>query len=80
MSKSSAKEIAQHTSLTSPFRYYPSALPDLNLFFPPHWHNEFELNYIRSGRAVFYYTIITVFASQRKREIFSFFSRTRRTA
>ena len=51
MSKSSAKEIAQHTSLTSPFRYYPSALPDLNLFFPPHWHNEFELNYIRSGRA-----------------------------
>lgn len=55
MSKSSAKELAQHTSLTSPFRYYPSALPDLNFFFPPHWHNEFELNYIRSGRAVFYY-------------------------
>lgn len=51
----SAKEIAQHTSLSSPFRYYPSALPDLNLSFPPHWHNEFELNYIRSGTAVFYY-------------------------
>lgn len=53
MSKSSAKELTQHTSLTSPFRYYPSALPDLNFFFPPHWHNEFELNYIRTGRAVF---------------------------
>ena len=50
MSKSSAKELTQHTSLTSPFRYYPSALPDLNFFFPPHWHNEFELNYIRTGR------------------------------
>ena len=64
MSKSSAKEIAQHTSLTSPFRYYPSALPDLNLFFPPHWHNEFELNYIRSGRAVFYYNGIRFTAEE----------------
>lgn len=51
----SAKENAQHTSLSSPFRYYPSALPDLDFSFPPHWHNEFELNYIRSGTAVFYY-------------------------
>ena len=64
MSKSSAKESAQHTSLTSPFRYYPSALPDLNLFFPPHWHNEFELNYIRSGRAVFYYNGIRFTAEE----------------
>ena len=49
------KESAQHTSLFSPIRYYPSALPDLNPFFPPHWHNEFELNFICSGSGSFYY-------------------------
>lgn len=54
MPRTSKKESAQHTSLFSPIRYYPSALPDLNPFFPPHWHNEFELNFIHSGTAVFF--------------------------
>lgn len=54
MPTTSKKEPAQHTSLSSPIRYYPSALPDLNPFFPSHWHNEFELNFIRSGTAVFF--------------------------
>lgn len=54
MPTTSKKEPAQHTSISSPIRYYPSALPDLNPFFPPHWHNEFEMNYIRSGRGIFY--------------------------
>lgn len=54
MPKTSKKELAQHTSLSSPIRYYPSGLPDLMPFIPSHWHNEFELNYIQSGTGTFY--------------------------
>lgn len=55
MPKLSEKEPVQHTSLTTPFHYYPSAIPSLTPFITSHWHNEFELNYIRSGSGVFYY-------------------------
>lgn len=55
MPKPSEKEPVQHTSLTTPFHYYPSAIPSLTPFITSHWHNEFELNYIRSGSGVFYY-------------------------
>ncbi len=54
MQKTSKKEFVQHTSLSSPLRYYPSGLPDLLPFVSPHWHNEFELNFIRSGTGIFY--------------------------
>lgn len=54
MSNSSSRELAQHTSLSVPFRYYPSGLPDLLPFIAPHWHHEFEINVVRSGNAVFY--------------------------
>ncbi len=54
MTKPSKKESVQHTSLSSPIKYYPSGLPDLIPFIPSHWHNEFELNFIRSGTGIFY--------------------------
>lgn len=53
MSNPSIRESAQHTSLTAPFRYYPSGLPDLMPFIAPHWHPEFEINVVQSGSAVF---------------------------
>lgn len=53
MSNPSIRESAQHTSLTAPFRYYPSGLPDLLPFIAPHWHPEFEINVISSGSAAF---------------------------
>ena len=64
MSSTILKEHVQHTTLSSPLQYYPSALPDLAPFFPPHWHNEFELNYITSGTCSFYHNGMQYFPKQ----------------
>ena len=55
MNKTSYKEHVQHTSLLAPYKYYPSAIPDLSPCFPPHRHPEFEINYITDGSASFTY-------------------------
>ena len=53
MNKTFFKERAQHTTLLAPYKYYPSAIPDLSPLFPPHCHSEFEINYILDGNATF---------------------------
>ena len=53
MTKKNYKEHAQHTSLLAPYKYYPSGVPVLSPFFSPHWHSEFEINFILSGSAAF---------------------------
>ena len=53
MSRPVLKECYRHTTIPTPYKYYPSAIPDLSPTFVRHWHNEFEINYIVKGMAVF---------------------------
>lgn len=46
MNKSVLRENYQHTTILVPYKYYPSAVPDLTVFIEAHWDEEFELNYI----------------------------------
>lgn len=47
------KEKRVHSSRLVPFSYYASCLSDYFSNVPLHWHKEFELNYIISGRGEF---------------------------
>lgn len=64
MNKSVLREIYQHTTIPIPYKYYPSAVPDLTVFIEPHWHEEFEVNYIRKGIASFEYRNKTYVAQE----------------
>lgn len=64
MNKSVLREIYQHTTILVPYKYYPSAVPDLTVFIEPHWHEEFEVNYIRKGTAAFEYRNKTYVAQE----------------
>ncbi|MCM1489185.1 MAG: AraC family transcriptional regulator [Firmicutes bacterium] len=47
------EEKKRHSSKLIPFSYYKSLIPDYFANVPMHWHGEFEINYIISGRAEF---------------------------
>lgn len=49
----SYKEKKKHSSKLVPFSYYKCMIPDYFVNVPLHWHDEFEINYIISGRAKF---------------------------
>lgn len=55
MNNLSAKEKRKHGSVSIPYSFYECRVPDLFPFVPLHWHNEFELNYMVSGRSEFTY-------------------------
>ena len=55
MSRPILKEGYQHTTIPVPYKYYPSAIPDLSPMMIRHWHNEFEINYVVSGVGIFNY-------------------------
>ena len=55
MNKTILRQEIRHTTLRVLYKYYPSAVPDYSPFIEPHWHEEFEINYIRSGTARFEY-------------------------
>lgn len=42
-------EKRKHSSTLIPFSFYKSSIPELFPFVPLHWHEEWELNYIREG-------------------------------
>ena len=50
---SSLEEKCRHSSILIPYTYYNCQLPDAFSYVPLHWHNEFELNYVRTGTGVF---------------------------
>ena len=50
---SSLEEKCRHSSILIPYTYYNCQLTDAFIFFSLHWHNEFELNYVRTGTGVF---------------------------
>lgn len=45
------KEPRLHTSSAHSYSYYDSRIPDFFSQVPLHWHEEFEINYIREGEA-----------------------------
>lgn len=47
------RENRSHTSAEKPYSYYSCRIPDFFDAVPPHWHEEFEINYIREGNGVF---------------------------
>lgn len=47
------EEKRQHSTLYIPYSHYECRLPESFMNVPMHWHNEFELNYIISGRGEF---------------------------
>lgn len=53
MNNITSKENRIHSSEIKPFSYYKCVIPDYFSCVPMHWHNEFELNYIRGGSAEF---------------------------
>lgn len=55
MGRAILRECYQHTMIPVPYKYYPSAIPDLTASIVPHWHKEFEINYIVKGTATFSY-------------------------
>ncbi|MDE6762226.1 MAG: AraC family transcriptional regulator [Oscillospiraceae bacterium] len=48
-----SEEKRQHSSQLVPFSYYKCLIPDYFASVPLHWHGEFEINFIISGRAEF---------------------------
>lgn len=55
MENISSKEKKQHGSLSIPYSYYECHIPEYFPFVPLHWHKEFEINYIISGKGRFTY-------------------------
>lgn len=53
MDRISSEEKRRHSSRLKPFSYYKCLIPDYFGCVPLHWHGEFEINYIISGRAEF---------------------------
>lgn len=53
MNNLSSKEKRKHGSVRIPYDFYECRMPERFPFVPLHWHNEFELNYIVSGRSEF---------------------------
>ncbi len=49
----SSQEKRIHSSESIPFSYYPNIIPDYFVSVPMHWHEEFEIAYIESGRGRF---------------------------
>lgn len=47
------KENRIHCSEEKPFSHYECVISDTFLYVPMHWHDEFEINYIRDGCAEF---------------------------
>ena len=48
-----SEEKKRHSSMLVPFSYYKCLIPDYFTSAPLHWHAEFEINFIISGRAEF---------------------------
>ncbi len=48
-----SKENRIHISEIKPYTCYKSIIPDYFAYVPMHWHNEFEINFIREGEAEF---------------------------
>ncbi len=55
MGGASSKEKRQHGSVRIPYGYYESRIPEFFPMVPLHWHNEFEINYVISGKSEFVY-------------------------
>lgn len=55
MGSTSSKEKKQHGSVRIPYSYYESRIPEFFPMVPLHWHNEFEINYVISGKSEFVY-------------------------
>ena len=53
MTTSSSREKRKHGSVRIPYDFFECRMPDRFPMVPLHWHNEFELNYIVSGRSEF---------------------------
>ncbi|MGN0552067.1 MAG: AraC family transcriptional regulator [Oscillospiraceae bacterium] len=53
MNNMESKENRIHSSDLRPFSYYECVIPDNFNCVPMHWHNEFELSYVREGSARF---------------------------
>lgn len=53
MNTISSKEKRKHGSVRIPYDFFECRVPDRFPLVPLHWHNEFELNYIVSGRSEF---------------------------
>ncbi len=53
MNNLSSKEKRKHGSVRIPYDFFECRVPDRFPLVPLHWHNEFELNYIVSGRSEF---------------------------
>lgn len=53
MNNINSKEKRIHSCDIKPFSYYKCIIPDHFNCVPMHWHNEFEINYIREGSAEF---------------------------
>ena len=49
----SSKEKIQHSSISVPYSYYKCGVPDIFFHVPLHWHEEFEINFIISGKGIF---------------------------
>lgn len=47
------EEKVQHSTTLIPYSYYECRLPEWYANVPMHWHNEFEINYIRRGKGEF---------------------------
>lgn len=53
MNNLSSREKRKHGSVRIPYDFYECRVPEGFPMVPLHWHNEFELNYIVSGRSEF---------------------------
>ncbi|WP_303022022.1 AraC family transcriptional regulator [uncultured Ruminococcus sp.] len=53
MNPKNSRENRIHTSQGKPFSYYQCMIPDQFTCAPMHWHNEFEINFVREGHAEF---------------------------
>lgn len=48
-----SEEKRRHSSKLVPFSYYKCKIPEYFNSVPPHWHGEFEINFVNSGCAEF---------------------------
>ena len=53
MNDINSKENRIHSSDIKPYSYYKCSVPDYFNCVPMHWHNEFELSFVREGSAEF---------------------------
>lgn len=55
MGSTASKEKRQHGSAMVPYSYYKCRVPEAFPMVPLHWHNEFELSYVVSGKGELVY-------------------------